>query len=216
LNSAQPDLFLGRVRRSQENFLIALEVLDDAAVSRPSLLPGWTVGHVLSHVARNADSHQRRSVAAAEGLVVEQYVGGYDGRAADIDAGAQRRAVDLIDDVRTSAESLDAIWSTLAAEAWTFRVRDVAGREHVLRDMPRRRWREIEVHLVDLGVGPTNRDWSDEFVADTLPELRTTLEGRLPAGQSAPAPGLLDESDELAWLCGRLQRKDLPELLPWG
>ena len=29
--------------------------VDDATARRPSLLPGWSVGHVLTHVARNAD-----------------------------------------------------------------------------------------------------------------------------------------------------------------
>lgn len=38
--------------------------LCDAAVRAPSRSPGWTVGHVLTHVARNADSHVRRTEAA--------------------------------------------------------------------------------------------------------------------------------------------------------
>ena len=39
--------------------LAALEVLRDLDVTRPSLLPDWTVGHVLTHLARNADSFVR-------------------------------------------------------------------------------------------------------------------------------------------------------------
>ena len=39
------------------------EAVDPA---RPSLLPGWTVGHVLTHLARNADSMTRVLVAAGE------------------------------------------------------------------------------------------------------------------------------------------------------
>ena len=30
--------------------------LDDAAIAEPSLLPGWTRGHLLAHLARNADA----------------------------------------------------------------------------------------------------------------------------------------------------------------
>jgi len=33
---------------------------DDATMRRPSRLPSWTVGHVLTHLARNADSVVRR------------------------------------------------------------------------------------------------------------------------------------------------------------
>jgi maleylpyruvate isomerase len=32
------------------------EGLTDEMVNRPSRLPDWTVGHVLAHLARNADS----------------------------------------------------------------------------------------------------------------------------------------------------------------
>ena len=69
---------------------MAIERLSDDDVRSPSLLPEWTVGHVLSHVARNADSHRERAEAAAAGEVVEQYVGGYAGRAAAIELGAVR------------------------------------------------------------------------------------------------------------------------------
>ena len=33
----------------------ALDVLTDEQVRSPFLLPGWSVGHVLTHLARNAD-----------------------------------------------------------------------------------------------------------------------------------------------------------------
>lgn len=49
--------------------------VDDATARRPSLLPGWTVGHVLTHVARNAESHVRMLEAALAGQAVEQYPG---------------------------------------------------------------------------------------------------------------------------------------------
>ncbi|MET0910545.1 MAG: maleylpyruvate isomerase N-terminal domain-containing protein, partial [Ilumatobacteraceae bacterium] len=42
----------------------------------PSLLPGWTRGHVLTHIARNADSFVRLLEAAGRGEVVTQYAGG--------------------------------------------------------------------------------------------------------------------------------------------
>ena len=55
--------------------------------SAPSLLPGWTVGHVLTHLARNADSMVRVLDAAERGEVVERYPGGMPTRNADIDGG---------------------------------------------------------------------------------------------------------------------------------
>ena len=105
-----PETDIVRVADAHERFLDAVRELSDAHVRRASLLPGWTVGHVLTHVARNADSHVRRAEAAVRGDVVDQYDGGYAGREADIEAGAGRSAAELLDDVRRSAAAVDAAW----------------------------------------------------------------------------------------------------------
>jgi len=213
--AAEPKEDLRRVHESQIRFNLAIENLDDAAMRRASLLPGWSVGHVLSHVSRNAESHVRRTEAAADSLIVEQYVGGYAGRAEEIDNGAGRSARDQIEDVRHTAELLERTWSTLEPTAWNNPVIDVAQRERPLRLMPGRRWQELEVHFIDLGIGVTCADWPEDFVSDRLPVLRETLQQRLPEGTVAPGPGSLAPSEELCWLFGRLSRKDLPQLAPW-
>jgi maleylpyruvate isomerase len=86
--------------------------------------------------------------------------------------------------------------------AWSGISRDVSGRERQLRDLPARRWREVEVHIVDLGIGVSHRDWSQDFVDRWLQPTR--------------ASAFDDPRDELAWLYGRLKRDDLPEPPPWG
>ena len=156
-----------------------------------------------------------RAEAARRGLVVEQYAGGYAGRAAEIDGGAARPAPELRRDVRATARALAEEWGTVPDAAWDALTRDVAGRQRPLRLLPARRWQELEIHLVDLGVGPTHRQWPDAFVRDRLPALRATVAGRLPEGVSAPRLGVPDDRDELAWLYGRLSRPDLPVLSPW-
>jgi maleylpyruvate isomerase len=207
-----PEADLRWVADAQQRFQHALVGLDDVVVRRPSLLAGWSVGHVITHVARNADSHTRRVEAAKRDEIVDQYSGGYEGRAAEIEFGAGRSAAELVQDVTESAELLEGCWGSLSTVVWAREVSDVAGRTHLLSKMPSRRWRELEIHLVDLDIGPTWRDWRDEFVSLNLPLLRSTLEKRLPLGAAAPD---LDERDELAWLSGRFRRPDLPELLPW-
>ena len=64
--------------------------LDDATVARSSRLPRWTVGHVPTHLARNADAHVRMLEGAAAGEITDQYEGGA-GRSAEIEAGAGRQ-----------------------------------------------------------------------------------------------------------------------------
>lgn len=89
--------------------------LDDATMVRPSLLPGWTVAHVLTHLARNADSHCRRTRAAIEGVMVDQYPGGLEERTAEIEAGAGRPADTVIADVRSAVDRLLEAWSDVPA-----------------------------------------------------------------------------------------------------
>jgi maleylpyruvate isomerase len=205
-----PQEAIARVVRSQQRFDLAIAPLDDADVRRASTLPGWTVAHVLTHVARNADSHTRRTEAAARNEMVDQYPGGFEGREAEIEAGANRSSRELIDDVRVSAETMETAWRTAPSGAWTNVTRDVGGRERPLHELILRRWQEVEVHLVDLGIGVTYRDWPDDFVAEWLPRLRRFFADR------PETPAGLDERDELAWLYGRLQRDDLPVLPSWG
>ena len=209
---------VARVVDAQRRFETAIAELDDAAVRRATELPGWTVGHLLTHVARNADSHVRRAEAAVLGQTVEQYAGGQRGRDQAIEAGSLRDARTLIADVSDSAERLRLAWRDLPRSAWSVVTRDVRGRERELRELPARRWQELEVHVVDLGLGVTPLDWSADFVAFWLPRLRDSMAARLPPGTPAPGVGDLSERQELAWLYGRddgSRRADLPRLLPW-
>lgn len=77
----------------------ALAGLTDQQCAGPSLLPGWTIGHVLTHLARNADSHVGMLLAANRGEVAVQYPGGLSQRAADIEAGADRPAAEQVADL---------------------------------------------------------------------------------------------------------------------
>ena len=207
---------IDRVRGAQLRFDTAVEGVDDLTIRRPSLLPGWTVAHVLAHVARNADSHIRRAEAAKRGETVDQYVGGFEGREREITSTAGLGAVDLVRSVRESGRRLEETWRRVPDEAWNVATRDVGGRERALRELPGRRWQELEVHVVDLGLGVTHEAWPGDFVSVWLPRLRGGFGARLPAGARAPSPGTLTERDELAWLYGRFAREDLPVLAPWS
>ena len=206
---------LARVSEAEQRLFASIRAFDDAEVRAPSLLPGWSVGHVLTHLARNADSHRRRTEAARAGVMVDQYPGGLEERAAEIEAGAARPAAAVLEDVAVASARMLGAWADVPVPAWAGVTRDASGRERPLSELPGRRWLEVEVHLVDLGVGPGHRDWPDAFVATQLPALRAGVADRLPAGAALPPVGALDERDELAWLYGRLTRADLPVLGPW-
>jgi maleylpyruvate isomerase len=172
----------------------------DADVRRASNLPGWSVGHLLTHLARNAESMCRRIDAAVRSELVDQYEGGSAGRAAEIEAGAGRDAGALRDDATSWSLALDDLFQSLPDEVWARPVRSGSGDEHPVAHLPFMRWWEVEVHLVDLGLTIRSSDWTDGLVHKALPRLLAGL------------PGRADERDLMSWLLGR---GPAPELQPW-
>ena len=209
-----PDADIAWVSDAHARLARHLDRLGDDDVTRPCCLPGWTVGHLLTHVARNADSHVRRVAAARRGAVVDQYEGGAEGRRAQIEAGAARTADALIADVRRSADAVEDSFASVSPSEWPARSRDAGGLLRCLFELPARRWQEVEVHLVDLDVGVTYHDWPDAFVQHFLARTRERMWPVLtPEGRQAV---FADPAEELAWLYGRVVRPDLPEPPAWG
>lgn len=92
---------LASVRDATERLLIAVGKLDNASVTESSRLPGWTRGHVLAHLARNADAlvnvfEGRPMYASAEA------------RDADIERDAPRPLDVQLADVRESGARFQA------------------------------------------------------------------------------------------------------------
>jgi maleylpyruvate isomerase len=192
-------------RDASARLLAMLEGLDDATARRPSRLPDWTVGHVVTHLARNADSHVRMLEGAMAGGVADQYEGGLDGRAAEIADGAGRPAADLVTDLNRAIDDLDATWGRVPIEVWaTGHGRMGNGEVCPCAEMPARRWREVEIHRVDLGLGAEPADWPDAYVELELPKALAQLPDRL-----SPT----DRARLLAWLVGRVEGP--PGLPPW-
>jgi maleylpyruvate isomerase len=209
---------------AHQRLLADLDELTDEQVRSASLLPKWTVGHVLNHLVRNAESMIRVFAAAGNGLVVERYAGGMAGRNAGVEDGADRPAGELVGDVRSTIWRLEQSWATAPAEAWQGRSVETSGREIPVSRLPFLRWREVEVHHADLGLGFSFDDWSDAYVAAELAEQLPKIPDRLGANQADDADtddaiaalreGLGDRRF-LAWIIGRWSRADLPDLAAW-
>lgn len=204
---------------AHQRLLADLDELSDDVARRPSLLPGWSVGHVLTHLARNADSHVRMFEGAERGEELVQYAGGPEQRALDIDAGAGRAAVELVADVRTSIWHLEQTWATTSAGAWEGAGRTMAGDLQPCTDLPFRRWREVEVHHADLGLPSfTYDDWSDDYVRRELRRQLMVWRSRLPMGVGELPAGVVSLSPHrrLAWLLGRYTADGLPDPGRWA
>ena len=176
------DRLIHDVRESTARLLLALGALTDEDARRPSLLPGWTNGHVLTHLARNADAMVRSLEGARRGEPAAMYPDGPEGRAADIEAGAGRGIDALVEDVRAAAQRLDDAWRAMTPQAWDVEALTRTGPTPVWKTV-NGRWREVEIHWVDLDVGYGPDDWPGEFVRRLLRTLTgPSLSGRLPAG----------------------------------
>jgi len=202
----EPAVAIGLSQAAHQRLLATVVTIDDASVARPSRLPGWTIGHVLTHIARNADGHTRRLEGALNGIEVPRYPGGPAERDRDIQAGAARTARQLYEDVDESAKRLEATWERSAAAGWP-NAQLLATDRFPTTGSPVRRLREVEVHHVDLGLGYEVTDWPDEYVEWELPVALERLPKRLANDK--------DANRLLGWLTGRSPNLDGVELPPW-
>jgi maleylpyruvate isomerase len=169
--------------------------LSDIQASEPSLLPGWTRGHVLTHIARNADGLRNLLTWALTGVPTPQYPS-LGVRNAQIADGAARTATDLAADVTRSAEEFTALAHQLSPEDWAVEVQGLNGPPHPAWFILHRRLFEVEVHHVDLAAGYGPADWPEWFVAEQL--YRVT--GVLDAIPDTPAAVLADTSAERQYI----------------
>jgi maleylpyruvate isomerase len=180
--TADPLVLIAEVDRATDRLLTAAGSLDDAAVAGPSLLPGWTRGHVLTHLARNADSHVNLLTWARTGVETPQYAS-REQRDKDIEAGAGRPVAEQLADLRAAAERFAATANDLPATAWSATVRFLSGDARPAAAVVWARLREIEVHHVDLDMGYTPADWPVAFTHRLLHEIAANFADSGPAVQ---------------------------------
>ncbi|MEU7165912.1 maleylpyruvate isomerase family mycothiol-dependent enzyme [Streptomyces morookaense] len=202
---------LAAVRDATERLLAAAARLDNAAVAAPSRLPGWSRGHVLAHVSRNAD-------ALVNVLAGRPMYASAELRDADIERDAPR-ALDaqLTDLAESSARFLE---QAAAPADWSRTVTMRNGVTDSASRIPFRRLAEVELHHVDLGIGYELEDlpaeFTDRYIAflarrftgnPDVPAFALTATGGggwttgrtegAPVAVTGPAPALL------GWLAGR-------------
>ncbi|MCU1537925.1 MAG: mycothiol-dependent maleylpyruvate isomerase [Humibacillus sp.] len=150
--------------------------LRNDAVLAPSLCAGWSRGHVLAHIARNADALSRVAAIALSGEPGTMYVSQAE-RDAEIEAGARRPAADQATDILESGHRLAGLLARLGPEHDAVTVERVPGGPRLevgnLRFM---RLRELVFHHVDLdscfGFDRVAPEVVDLFLRDAVDRLR--------------------------------------------
>lgn len=215
------------VAEATARMIATVAKLTDGDLRKPSRLPGWTRGHVVAHLARNADSVWNLLEWARCGVEIPQYPSN-EVRDAGVAANSGRPAAELLAEVELSAERLAIQIRTMSPSAWRATVRARSGWAHPAWYTLNRRWREVEAHHADLDAGYTYADWSPTYVrwelTDTLRALE--LDGGLAAGRVSAndmdvdvlvgtGPEINGPGHELlGWLTGRSDGSGLGRPLP--
>jgi maleylpyruvate isomerase len=189
----EPGPLLGRITTATDRLLDTVSAFDDADVRGPSLLPGWTRGHVLTHLARNADGGARLLGWARTGAETPEYPSPA-ARAQQIEAGAGRRAAELAADVRDSAARFAAEYARMPADAWDVVVRWTGGQKRPAARVADSRLCEVLVHHVDLRAGYTHDEWPADFTAEILSRVVASF-----ATRAGSPPMRLHATDADAW-----------------
>ncbi|WBO68579.1 maleylpyruvate isomerase family mycothiol-dependent enzyme [Streptomyces camelliae] len=220
-----PPAVLEQIDAATEHLLQTAARFTDADVRAPSLLPNWSRGHVLTHLARNADGGRRLLSWARTGVETAEYPS-LAAREEEIERGAGRSAAALVADLRDSAARFAAEYRRMTSVAWSRTVRWTRGQERPAARAADSRLSEVLVHHADLDAGYTAAQWPAVFVHDMLGRVVTAFGVRdnTPAmrlhatdtdtwygiGGAQPAPVIHGtESSLLSWLMGRSPGTDL-------
>jgi maleylpyruvate isomerase len=231
-----PDRHITAVRQATDVLYEVVEELDQTAVRGPSLLPGWTRGHVITHLARNADALVNLLTWARTGVEHEAYASRAD-RDADIEEGARRILQVIKADLDSACVRFDHACRDMPAHSWRSEVTAPKGATIPASQVPLFRLREVWIHLIDLNSGIGFEDLPADFVEEFLDDAVKQFEGRvdpfrievgLPDGTqriwtvNGPTSRRSvsgSASTVLGWLTGRTGgagvRGELPDLPDW-
>ncbi|MGK5641538.1 maleylpyruvate isomerase family mycothiol-dependent enzyme [Streptomyces sp. URMC 126] len=195
------------VGEATDRLLTAVGKLPETALHEASRLPGWTRGHVLAHIARNADALV--NVLAGRPMYADA-----DARDADIERDAPRPLAVHLADLRDSSRRFLEAAAALGDPSRTVTLRN--GVTDLAARVPFRRLIEVELHHVDLGIGYGLEDLPAEFTEREIGFLADRF-----AGHPEVPSLLLAAEDGREWRTGGADGPRLrvsgpaPALLGW-
>jgi maleylpyruvate isomerase len=176
------------LRVETTRMLATVETFWDRDLTEVSSLPGWSWGHLLTHLARNADALGNLLSWARTGVETPMYRSKSQ-RDDDINIGATRPGGVLLSDVADSAARLGSAAEELAPSDWDSDVVTAQGRTIPAAQVPWLRLREVAIHHVDLGASFENLP--RELAAALLDDVMTSVRAKpgLPSLEIAPTDG---------------------------
>lgn len=198
---------------AHQNLLSIADGLSDSDMRAPSHLPGWSRGHVLNHLRRNAIGFTGMCASAMAGEVGMQYPGGLEQRSREIEEGALDSAAEIVAALRSAVYDLEAAWFRGDGTMWTGSGVLASGATIPISEVPFRRMREVIVHTTDLDVGYGWDEWPDLYVRMELERQKMAWAASHPMGltQLPAAAMALSDKQRVAWLLQRTSVEGLPQ-----
>ncbi len=135
----------------------------EGAYAEPSLLPDWTRGHVVAHLALNAEGLAGALRGLTEGRSVPMYAS-QEARDGDIERLGTAEPEAIRSRLLGAVTDFNDAVAAVPPEAWDVSIDRTPGqRAFRARSVPLMRHREVEIHHADLGLGYTRADWPATF-----------------------------------------------------
>ena len=154
---------LEELAEATRRLIRSVDGMEDPAYAEPSLLPDWTRGHVVAHLALNAEGMSGALHGLTEGTSVPMYP---SDEARDTDILTLGESGPEAIRSRLLGGSTDFVHAVAAVpeEAWGIDIdRTPGGRTFKAGAIPGMRHREVEIHHADLGLAYTHADWPATF-----------------------------------------------------
>lgn len=223
-----------------QRLLQDVDAMTDDDWGVPSLLPGWRRADVVAHLALNAEGLARALDGVRKGRAVPVYAS-LEAREADIAELGRATPADLRERLFAATAELRDELAAMTEDLEAVPVeRQPGGPSFTALESVPMRWREVEIHHVDLDLGYRPDEWEPAFVehllgvaahdrAEEVDLLLRTPTGDLHVGGGAVTDGsgrvgrasvVSGSAADLAWwLVGRGTGEglsgELPTLGPW-
>jgi maleylpyruvate isomerase len=142
----------------------SVDAMADVQFAEPSLLPGWTRGHVVAHLTLNAEALAGALEGVREGRRVPMYASQED-RDRDIETLAGTAPGPLRERLLSSTTLIHHAVADLPPDLHDGRIERTPGSDRVFTAgrVGEMRLREVEIHHADLDLDYTFSDWPEEF-----------------------------------------------------
>lgn len=185
-----PDL----IARADQALVRTVDALSDHEYAEPSQLPGWTRGHVVAHLALNAEGLAGVLHGAHIGRPQPMYATP-EARDADIAELATAEPTELRERFLAATARFGEALEAMSESDWDGRFeRTPGGPDFALGNVVLMRLREVEIHHADLRAGYSHADWPQDtavrffehdagrYDGPPLTAHATDLDRRIPLG----------------------------------